>query len=166
MALPRRNRLRSLPLSFGACKLDGDLELDQNLLEPLPATFSALKRLPGELCLARNRLSVLPCDIGRLEVGGHVNLASNALVRLPESFGGMALGGNLDLSQNKLVTLPSSFRHLELKHQLDLRGNPLSNSNAGWRIEVDWLPRGIKEKAGHENHGLFVPKNFEAHEYV
>ena len=63
-----RNKLTSLPESFGNLKVTDDLNLDENKLASLPESFSNLKVGRG-LYLEENKLTSLPESFGNLEVG-------------------------------------------------------------------------------------------------
>eukprot|EP00658_Telonema_sp_P-2_P039779 TRINITY_DN2841_c0_g1_i2.p1 TRINITY_DN2841_c0_g1~~TRINITY_DN2841_c0_g1_i2.p1 ORF type:complete len:297 (-),score=72.51 TRINITY_DN2841_c0_g1_i2:223-1113(-) len=117
--------LASLPESFGAVRLTGDLILKHNQLTMLPASFGRVQ-LGGELLLHHNNLSALPDSFGELRGGGDIDLQSNQLSTLPLSMGDMHIHGDLDLHDNMLSSLPEHFSKIEVQGDLILSNNQLS----------------------------------------
>ena len=72
---------------------------------------------------AKNRISALPDDIGKLVFLVRLELDRNQLVTLPESFGELRALEKLDLKHNMLKSLPESFGKLTALMELDLENN-------------------------------------------
>jgi len=89
------------------------LSLVANQIEKLPADFCDLKKLEG-VRLAKNALSILPGDIGTMNIK-QITLYKNNLKCLPESFFNLQLI-KLNVSNNPLTDkdrIQKTFGHIE-----------------------------------------------------
>ena len=120
-----RNRLTTLPESFGSLKVGGNLYLSSNKMTRLPESFGSLS-VGGDLRLSKNQLTRLPASFGSLTVGGSLLLYRNQLTALPDSFGSLTVDGTLDLSANRLTALPESVGSLTVDGDLWLDRNHLT----------------------------------------
>ena len=73
-----------LPESIGDLTVDGNLELNDNILTTLPESFGSLT-VGGNLYLNNNNLGSLPESFGSLKVGGSVFLNANPSLYVPVS---------------------------------------------------------------------------------
>jgi len=107
------NRLNRLPDTIGTLEVNGpygDMDMSDNLLKELPASFSSIS-IGGHLSLAENQLATLPDDFGSIDIGGDLNFTDNQLESLPQSFvdlvsGEAWRGGHIFLHDNKLDSIP------------------------------------------------------------
>lgn len=81
-----------------ASKIIGNLDLSKQRLTTLPESFGDIE-VGGKLDLYDNLLAALPESIGQLRVGGTVCLILNMYNVVPESIGDIQVGGDLHLDQ-------------------------------------------------------------------
>ena len=89
-----------------------------------PEIFSSLTKL-RELQLYKNKLTVVPNEIGALHGMERLSIASNLFRTLPDEIGDCTALKELYLSNNaKLVAMPSTCGHLRMLKELQLRKCP------------------------------------------
>jgi len=125
--------LRKLPDCFVGCMqiVVGDLLLNSNQMEVLPANFSGMQ-IGGSLDISYNKLRELPRSFGEIQVDGDLDLSCNQLEELPDSFSTIQVGdedlglSNLYLHGNKLTTLPTGFENIMVGGVIWLFDNPVA----------------------------------------
>lgn len=106
------NQIRALPASIGQLEAQlTDLNLNDNLLESLPAEIGNLQSLVS-LSLRNNKLKQVPPELGRLNRLENLDLALNLLTELPKELGGLVGLDRLNLDENYLTALPKTFSSL------------------------------------------------------
>ena len=136
------NLITSLPARVGS--RPSDLQLNNNLLPPLPATLTAsklsmrnnkltslsgaiLKSSLGFLDVSFNELTALPDSISRATNLGEFHAAGNRITAIPAPFLNLTNLSTVDFHHNELTELPDSIGYKMTRLTfLDVRGNSLS----------------------------------------
>lgn len=93
-----------------------------------------LERFPSlrMINLSRNKLTMIPTEIGTLKQLQELNLSQNKINVLPNEIGDLGSLEVLVLDRNQLSGLPSSFSNLTSLRRLDLADNLFNN--IPWRL--------------------------------
>jgi hypothetical protein len=113
------NQLESIPESLSLCYELECLHLGNNKLLEFPASiFTNLRKL-RELQLYKNKITVVPPEVGNLRSIQRLSLASNQIKGLPEEIGSCTTLKELYLSNNaKFSYFPPSSSHLRNLQEL------------------------------------------------
>lgn len=121
-----KNRLRSLPASFGDLGSLVEVNLMCNQLTELPDSICRLTSLVS-LTLEENQIRSLPERIGDLRNLQVLNLEGNQLETFPESFCHLRKLRDLYVNSNRLRSLPKLFGNLENLSMIHMQLNKLES---------------------------------------
>jgi Leucine-rich repeat (LRR) protein len=119
------NQIEALPVALEQCT---NLELlhcgCNKIMDVQPEIFAALTKLK-ELQLYKNKITIVPPEIGNLSCIERISLASNNLKTLPDEIGSCTTLQELYLGNNaKFSNFPASAGHLHRLRELSLRKCP------------------------------------------
>ena len=119
------NAIEELPPSLAQCVNIEVLHFGSNKIPAIaPEIFSSLVKL-REVQLFKNKITVVPAEIGFLTQVERISLSGNNLKTLPEEIGSCTALQELYLANNaKFSSLPSSAGHLRRLQELVLRKCP------------------------------------------
>ena len=119
------NIIEEIPVTLSTCCNLELMHFGTNKIQSIaPEIFSGLIKLK-ELQLFKNKISIIPSEIGKLHDLERVSLASNNIKTLPEEIGDCEALRELYLSNNaKLISLPNSAGHLRRLQELVMRKCP------------------------------------------
>ena len=111
-----------------------------------PEAIQNLTRLTT-LDLARNKIAIIPPEIGSLPVLEELNLQHNVIWKVPSELGNASRLRRLQLFGNRITDIPESIGKLTRLENLNLGANPIASLPMELRALQDLLPWG----------GLVVP---------
>ncbi|XP_014470470.1 PREDICTED: leucine-rich repeat protein 1 [Dinoponera quadriceps] len=128
------NQIQHLPKEVGCLPHLQELIIPHNKLGK--STFEwkwisqvEIRRNLRLLDIRNNEISVLPVQVGILDVLVKLQVCQNLLTKLPQSIGRLRNLKYLEAARNNLSCLPGSMRHLRLDY-LDISGNPFNFQNS------------------------------------
>ncbi|KAM9476277.1 leucine-rich repeat-containing protein 47 [Clarias gariepinus] len=122
-----RNKISSVPKSFGELKSLKVLDLSVNELQALPEEICSLSELTT-LNVSCNRIEALPDGLSRCTKLSSINVGKNALGCLPEDLfsSKLELLSTIIASENTIEQLSSEIHNLSAIKVLDLSNNKLT----------------------------------------
>ncbi len=121
----RSCKMPSMPENIHNLKRIATLQLEENLIEVLPNSFSKLRTLTS-LDISKNRLYQLPEGFENLQILRTLNLESNNIEVMPTAFSRMSVLMTLNLAKNRIVDIPDVICDISSLRKLNLEMNRLS----------------------------------------
>jgi Leucine-rich repeat (LRR) protein len=143
----QENVVEELPFTFSQLVNLQELILNSNRIQKLPSALFLLpnwKQLLSLLDLRNNSITLLPVQICELDNLITLKVDHNKLETFPPTVGRLRKLRYLSASHNHIEMLPYSFMQLQLEH-LDLFGNPFINVTNSDSEETEWQPPTLVE---------------------
>ncbi len=121
----RSCKMPSIPENIHNLKRIATLQLEENLIEILPNSFTKLRTLTS-LDISKNRLYQLPEGFENLQILRTLNLESNNIEVMPTAFSRMSVLMTLSLAKNRIVDVPDVICDISSLRKLNLEMNRLT----------------------------------------
>ena len=121
----RSCKMPSIPENIHNLKRVATLQLEENLIEILPNSFTKLRTLTS-LDISKNRLYQLPEGFENLQLLRTLNLESNNIEVMPTAFSRMSVLMTLNLAKNRISDMPDVICDISSLRKLNLESNRLS----------------------------------------